>query len=314
MENIVGMKGRRNDYFRADAVQHIYQRSCDHGVIFYSVDDRLVYYSLAAVKARMHNVRITAASIMFTHIHQAASADSLQAIRAYLHDLDSAYSRLYNHHYSRTGRLFEKPPGRSQKTTLKEKRSNFIYISNNHVEKRLCLDAVQERWSLLAYAVSDHPFSSHLDIKRASKHLQKAVRLVDRRCEKLKGLEYSDLEKIFSTLNSTEFEQFVDYVISHYSWVDFTYGISLFGDYPKTLTAVRSTTGGEYEIREDYDTLSDVAYSEMIAYLQRAGRIKDVYTMNTSEKKSYVSDILRHTSATLYHLRKFFHYDTVAHS
>lgn len=306
------MRRRKSDYFRADAVQHIYQRSYDHGVIFYTLADRLVYYSLAAVKSKAHGVRITAASIMFTHVHQAAVAACLADIREYLHDLNSSYSRLYNCHYSRQGRLFEKPPGRSQKTTLKDKRSNFIYVSNNHVEKRLCSEAVQERWSLLAYAISDHPFSAALDLKHASPTLQKAIRLVNRRYSKLKGLEYCDLEKILPSLDSTEREQFADYVISRYALVDFSYGINLFGDISQTLTAVSSTTGGEYEIREDYDSFSDTAYSEMIAYMQKSGRLKDVYSMNTTEKNSYLFDILRHTSATLYHLRKFFHEDSGA--
>lgn len=303
------MRRKKNVHFRTDAVQHIYQRAVDHGVIFYSLEDRLVYYTLAASKARKHHITVILASIMFTHIHQSVQTPSLAALRSYLHDLNSAFSRLYNFRYSRDGQLFERPIGHSQKVTSKDKRSNYVYIANNHVEKRLCNEAMQERWSFLAYAASDHPFSKSLSMEDSSKALQKAIRLADRRCLKLKSLEYSDLERILPSLNQVEYEQFIDYVISRFAWIDFSKGIAMFGGLSNMITAVNSTTGGEYDISEDYDSLPDKAYVEMTDLMARIGKSREVYSMNMADKSALSLHMLKHTSASIHHIRKFFHED-----
>lgn len=301
------MRRRKSAFWGVDAFQHIYQRASDHGVIFYTIEDRLVYYTLAAVNAKSHNVKIVAASIMYTHIHQAVQASSLADVRAYLRDTDSSFSRLYNFHYSRSGRLFEKPPGMSQKVSLKQKRSLLIYIANNHVEKRLCSEAIQERWSFLAYARSNNPFSDEFDGNAASALLKRACRLVDRRVAKLKGLEYCDLERILPQLNPVEYEQFVDYVIRTYSWIDFGPFLKLFGGFDQMITAVNSTTGGEYDIKEEYDCFSDLPYSYLADKMQMTGMISKIYSMHQNERTSCMFDALKNRIVSFHHLEKFFH-------
>lgn len=302
------MKGKIRE-FSPGAIQHIYQRAIDRGVIFYTVEDRLVYYTLAAVNSKKHGVRVYSASIMFTHLHQGVQARTMNILRAYLRDSNCAFVRLYNNRHSRTGRLFEKPPGCSQKETSKDKRSNEIYIFNNHVEKKLCSRAVEERWSLLAYALSDHPFSKELDFKKASKTLQKAIRLVDRRIKKLKGLEYTDLDKILPNLDVTEHEQFIDYVISQYAWIDFSAAESLFEDRESMILAIDSTTGNEFDINEEYSKLSDSPYQELVNFAAEEGVLNDIFGLDASPKANLIMNAYRNTSAKLYHLRKFFHED-----
>lgn len=294
--------------FSSQATHHIYQRCASHGVLFYTVEDRLVYYTLAACKAKKHGIIVSAAALMYTHIHQSVHAPSLNALRAYLHDTGSSFSRLYNHHYGRHGRLFEKDPGRSQKYSSKDKRSNLAYVYNNHVEKGLCARAVEERWSLIAYACSTHPFSEKIVKRKASKALLKAIRLVNRRAEALKAMEYCDLEKVFDQLVGEEREQFIDYVISRYAWIDYSYAVAHFDSLSAMIIALDTMTGGEYEIREDYTKLKDTGYQELIQMAEKTGLLKDVFRMSTEEKIDAAYLLDRMTRAHPDHLRRFFHF------
>ena len=304
--------------FSPSALQHVYQRAVDKGVIFYTTEDRIVYYTLASVKAKRHAVTVPAASLMFTHIHQSAQAHSLGELRDYLHDVDTAFSRRYNNRYRREGRLFDKPAGMAQKSSLKSKKSNLIYVYNNHVEKRLCTSAAQERWSLVAYAFSDHPFSEKIDPGEASGTLKKAMRLVDRRLKKLKPLGYDDLRKILPQLDGKEGEQFIDYVISRYRWVDFDAAAAHFGTLDAMMTAMDSTTGGEYDIREEHTNLPDTPYRELVAMVKDQGLLGQIYTMGAGQLDELIWLAARARAgagagasaaafATRHHIESFFH-------
>lgn len=305
------MKGQIKDRFNPSAVHHIYQRSKDKGVIFYSLEDRLVYYTLLASKARRRGVRVVALSVMFTHIHQSLIVGSLKELRNYLHDVDTSMSKIYNNRYHRSGRLFEKPPGRSMKTSPKAIRSNLIYVFNNHTEKKICSQATEERWAFLAYAFSDYPFSERIDREKAErkpgKSLWKSLNLVDRRVRKKQNLDYGDLDRILPKLDAIEKEQFIDYVISSYALVDFSFSTSHFGSLESFVIAVNSSAGGEYDIKEDYTSDSDVAYCQLLNYTDAVDKVRDIYTMPVSSRGDLALDALRHTTASLYQLRKFFH-------
>lgn len=301
---------RKKRKFSPYATQHIYLRCRDLGVLFYSIQDRLVYYTLAATHSRKKRVRIVAASFMFTHIHQSADAPTKQDLECYLRNTDSAYSRLYNaYHGRKEGQLFDKPPGRSQKFSYKDKKTNLIYVFNNHVEKGLCRKAIQERWSFLAYAFSDHPFSEKIDLKTASRTLCRALRLVDRRVGKNKALEYADLDRIMPLLDAVETEQFIDYVISRYALIDFSAAVSLFESAEDMVRAVNSTTGGEYDISEDYSVMKDTPYVELTEFFSRNGMLGRIFTMSPGEKMDCMMAAKRYTDASDEHLKRFFHID-----
>lgn len=303
------MKGRKRR-FSPYATQHIYHRCKDLGVLFYSTKDRIVYYTLAATHARKKRIRVLAASLMFTHLHQSVQAPSKRDLECYLRNTDSAFARLYNKHYSRKEEcLFDKPPGCSQKMTAKEKKANLIYVFNNHVEKGLCRDPRQERWSFLAYAFSDHPFSEIIDLKHVSKALRKALRLVDRRVIRNKALEYADLDRIFSALNAVEGEQFIDYVISRYAWIDFKATVSHFESAEDMVKAINSITGGEYDINEDYSSQTDVDYTELVTFAADNYLSDRILSMSPDEKLDWALAAKRSTCASDDHLRKFFHID-----
>lgn len=293
--------------FDSGALHHIYQRAVDLGVIFYSDKDRLVYYTLAAVKSKQHNVRVAAAAIMYTHIHQSVQVDGVHAIDGYLHDLNTSFARLYNHHYSRKGELFQKPPGKSQKLSSKTKRSNIIYVFNNHVEKGLCQRAENERWSLLAYATSESPFSQPLNVKTCSRRLLRAKKLVDRRVDTGKALEYIDLDGLFSELSETEREQFIDYSIIRYSLIDFRMAASLFDGMQNLIISVHSSVGNEYDIKEDRTKFKDTAYVKLCKYAHSNGFLMSIYSMDDKKRREIIQKTKRETGICDFLIGRFFH-------
>ncbi len=291
--------------FFPDAIQHIYQRAVDRGVIFFHVEDRLVLLTSAAVNKRKYGIIIPAYAIMFTHIHLSAISRSMHLLSKYLQDTNSTVSRAYNAEYSRTGQLFERPPGISQKKSWKDKKSNIIYVYNNHVEKKLCAKAIDERWSLLAYAFSDHPFSE--PIVKPSKALAMAMKLVDRRVAKGHPLKYKDLHRAFSRLDSIETEQYIDYIISRYALVDYGAAAKYFEDAGSMVTAIDSTTGGEFNIKEDFYNAPDTPFIELGEWFRKHSNAKSPYELAESEKLYMVARAKRETSAWDTHLRRFFH-------
>lgn len=297
----------KNFKFHSSAIQHIYQRAIDKGVVFYTDSDRLVYYTLAAVHARKQKIRIGAAALMFTHTHQSVLAPSLAALRSYLQDTNSSFSRRYNQYHQRKGFLVCKNPGRAEKKTSKEKRSNIIYVYNNHVEKKLCKTAIEERWSFLAYVKSDHPFSEEIDFKHCSKTLRKATKLVDRRICRQKGLWYSDFDRILPNLNCKEYEQFLDYIISRYKWIDFSIMEELFGNVESAIIAIDSSTGSEYEITEEFSNLPDTAYTELVKFAKAEDYFDYIFSADMERKKMMMQKAIKTTKASAHHLKSFFH-------
>lgn len=301
------MKGSFKLKYSQSDVLHIYQRSVDKGVIFYTLEDRLVYYTVSACKAKKYGVKVSAAAIMFTHIHQSIQVSSLEVVQKYLHDSDTAFSKMYNNRYHRKGRFFQNRPGVSRKSSAKAIRSNLIYVFNNHVEKGLCQRAEHERWCFLPYSVSENPFSEPLCRKRCGKELRKFLNLVDRRLKKYQNLTYRDLDKILPRLRTQEKAQFVDYIVWKYAWVDFSLSLSMFGSLNALLVAAASTSGGEYDIQEEFSKESDVAYMNLINYAERAGFINKVYSTQFSNLTDMAYEIRKRTGASMSQLRKFFH-------
>lgn len=300
------MRGLKNKFNR-NSIQHLYLRADDLGMIFYSVIDRLVYYTVSACVAKRHNITVAAASLMFTHMHQSVIADTLEAIECYLHDSNTSFARMYNNHYGRKGKLFRERPGIAQKYSTKDKRTNLIYVFNNQVEKKLCARAIEERWDFLPYFVSDHPFSAPIDLEKASKPLRQALKLVDRRVSKGKPLKYKDFDRIFAQLQPDEIEQFVDYVITQYKWIDYSIATSLFGNTDSLIKAIDSTTGSEYSINEEFTARDDTQYLRLLKHSNANGLISTIYTMEDSQKEEIANQLHNRYNFDKLILSKFFH-------
>lgn len=286
---------------------HIYQRAIDCGVIFYDVIDRLVFYTIAAVMSKKYGVTVEAASIMFTHTHQSVCVDSVETLSFYLRDTGSVFSRLYNRRYNRAGKLIQCHSGRAKKSSSKSIRTNLIYVFNNHVEKGLCKKAIEERWSFLAYSLSNNPFSAEIDPNSCSKNLKKAMRVVYRKSRQNKYLTYTDFKHVLPLLDKNETEQFVDYVISQYFWIDFHSAARHFNSTELMLLAIDSTTGSEYNIKEDKSPGSDMAYKNMIDFAQKNNFLEKIFTLSPDEQVYYSKKMFRVINSTLWQIKKFLH-------
>ena len=302
------MRSRKKN-FTPDALQHIYQRNIDCGVIFYTMEDRLVYYTTAAVNAVKHEIVVYAGAIMFTHIHQSCQAKSKKQLESYLHDTDTSFARAYNHKYQRHGKLFREKPGIAQKKSDKDKRTNIIYVLNNHVEKKLCQTASDEQWCFLAYALSESPFS--VPIQNPSPALRQAMALVDRRKRRNQILRYKDLHRIFQVLDDTEKKQFIDYTIVKYAWVNHRATMSFFGDMDALLVALNSTTGSEYGQKEDYYNAPDTPFVSLIKMAESQAFLKRIYTLDKEEKADLIIKAANLPSVRVSHLTRFFHQEIV---
>jgi len=133
------------------------------------------------------------------------------------------------------------------------------------------------------------------------------MNLVDRRVNKCQNLSYSDLDKILTCLDDSEKEQFVDYVIWKYAWVDFSLAIKQFGSTEALIVATDSTSGGEYDIHEEYSRESDVTYQRLIKYAEIRGVLLKVYSSDPSERADMAVDAHRRIGASLLLLKKFYH-------
>ena len=75
--------------FRQGAVQHIYQKTINGFLIFYSTRDCLVFFTILATAARRYHVRILGICLMVDHVHILAEARSKRDIDLFVR-LDKA--------------------------------------------------------------------------------------------------------------------------------------------------------------------------------------------------------------------------------
>lgn len=140
--------------------------------------------------------------------------------------------------------------------------------------------------------------------------MRNAVREIDATADQNKPLKYIQLRRIFKKLSSQEKEQIVDYIITRYSPFDYENLLSFYGSYQKMTIAMESNTGGEYDLKEEYDHDSHLAYGEMIDCLKK--RMGDrfssaIISMSAEEKKRLFSELQHATSATPRQICKFLH-------
>ena len=183
-------------------------------------------------------------------------------------------------------------------------------MENNPVERKLVEVAEEYRWNYLAYAESDHPFSEKLVIRKARWPLQKAVKEVKAQFKAGKPMGYAQLERLFQPLDRKERLQLTDFIITTYNVIDYQATIKCFDSYEKFLTAVHSTTGSEYDMKEHFVGKSDVCYNQMTTLLLREGLLKDIHdllAMNVEEKYELFLLIQRSISALPEQVAKFLH-------
>lgn len=275
--------GRRK--YLKDIVNHCYHRAADGGVIFYTVSDYLVWFTIICTKARKHNVTILAMCPMPDHVHLSVVTSQKKTLSAFMSEYAHDFAVEHNVASHRKGDFFQHPFGSAPKVGAKKARTNIIYIANNPVERQLVEKAEDYRWTFLAYAVSDHPFSDKLIRDKASQYLRRVLDEVDGLRKADRPINYARLKRFFSKLNRRESLQLTDYIISKYNAIDYDVALSFFkGSYESMLMAIHSTTGSEYDLNEPFVGKSDVYYNQMTGIIMRECGVKDIHEILSYDK------------------------------
>lgn len=295
--------------YKNGVCNHIYQRTINRFNIFYNLSDYLSYYTIFAMMAIKYEVVVFGLCLMIDHIHMLVQTRDRKTLSDFVSIVTSVFVRQYNEDIGRRGPLFEERFGSAPKSDRKRLVSAIIYLSNNPVEKRVCVRAEEYRWNFLAYMSSEFPFSSKVNRKTARNILRKALRVVDWHRSQGKYLSSSLLSDLMSGMTAEEKDQLTDYIIVRYNVIAYENLSRIFGSYGQLLIAVHSTTGSEYELDEYIDRLPDSVYQEMIGYLlDRYGdRVRKV-TQLSSREKFHLAECLRlQTQAPMRQIFKFLH-------
>lgn len=269
-----------NRLFISGCLNHCYQRTRDRGVLFYTVSDHLLFFTIFCTMAARHKVQVVKLVQMPDHIHHSTYAYDDVHLANFVRDYTSVFVREYNRAFHRSGPLFDVPFGSAPKKGDKAVRTNLIYLDNNPVERKLVSQAEDYRWNYLAYATSDHPFSDKIRLRQASMPLRRALKRIKAMHSSDRYLPYSLLYRLFQSLpDNRERNQLTDYIISTYSIIRHDLAIRYFGSLEQELIAAHSTTGSEYDINESFIGKSDALYAVFSSIVLRSGMIKDLHEL-----------------------------------
>ena len=262
---------------KPSVLNHCYQRAENGMLLFYCVSDYLVFFTHYCVLARRYKIHVLSICLMPDHVHDSVLVDSGRNLSCFKQKVNSDFARAHNPVCHSKGRLFEKSYGIAPKIGDKAERTNLIYVGNNGVERKLCKKAEEYRWSFIAYAISPNPFSDKLVIRKARWPMRCAVKEVKTYFKAGMPLNYTQLKRLSDPLNDSEKAQLVYFIISLYNVIDYKEAISRFDSYDKMLTAMHSTTGSEYEIKEEFTGYSDSYYVKMARYVLQIPGVEDVH-------------------------------------
>lgn len=269
---------RHGRFFQQDILTHCYQRTQDGGLIFYAYSDYLVWFTVLCTEARKRDVQILALCPMPDHVHLSVTASCQEQFSGFMGEYSRRFSRARNQALGLSGELFQHSFGSAVKTGAKKARTNLIYVGNNPVERQLASQAEQYRWTFLAYASSDHPFSEKLVLRRASRALQGAIREVSAQFKMGKPLSYMLLRRLFSPLSNEERQQLTDFIIVTYNVIDYDAALRYFDNsLENMLTAMHSTTGSEYDLNEPFCGKSDLPYLKMNTLIRQHLQLDDIH-------------------------------------
>ena len=274
--------------FRCGQVHHVYIRGKNGWVIFYSLEDCILFYTMYMSLAKRYGIKVYAFCIMPNHVHSAESAPDESSFVTFHMHLESQFAREYNMHHGRKGTLFEPAFGFAPKLVGKKVRETLSYILNNPVVGGLSNNALEYRWNILAYCENNHPFSIPTRLSSATKPFRRAIKIVDGQLERGLHLRYGMLESIFAMVSRSEKQQLIDHIISRYNRLDYSILEDNYGSFERALLVFDSSSGSEHDIQEDWDDYS--VYTDMIKTASSLG--EDMRACNFEGKTKTELDYL----------------------
>ena len=294
----------------SEQVFHVYQRTEDGGLLFYSATDFLVYYTVFSKYARRNGLRVLALCQMYDHIHSIVSVTNPRMLSCFYRECNIAFSKEFKRFNLLDGPLFESPFGRAEKKGEKRIRTALAYVYNNPVERKICARAEDYQWNYLAYAKTDHPFSDPIVLRKASHPMRMALQEIGAVRRRDGYLRHAQLNRLFASLTWAQKKQLADAVIRQWSCIDYNALSSYYDSFEAMLTAFASNTGSEYDIKERFDPWSDRMYGRMSALLIKKGMVRrpsEVIGMNKDRKFELLRFLSGAIMATPHQIGKYLH-------
>ena len=302
------MKGRIS--FRQGAVQHIYQRTHNGYLIFYSGRDCLVFFTIISMAARRCGIRVIGLCLMVDHIHVLVEASSKEQLSRFVHLYTMSFSKAFHQEYPQADLAFCSPFGRASKVGEKKIKTAISYLYNNPVEKQLCDRAELSRWNFLAYATNKHPFSEKLIENKARWNLRNALHEIRMDYAQGRPLNYAQLARITKPLTKIELAQLSDFIIKTYNFIDYESLKSHYRSFDDMVLAINTNTGSEYDLKEDFVAGSDRIYTKMTSFLLQSKEftnIGDLLRRPAEERRQLWTPLSIRTGANDRQLSKYLH-------
>jgi|GEM_PF-116314 len=290
---------------------HVYQNTEEGHVIFYTMKDKLFFYTLVAVLLKRYGLKAVSISLMPDHYHLLVYAWSGEELRPFVRDLNAIYAKGFNRSAGITGKMFREPVGFAVKTGVKERMSAINYVHNNPVVKKLDRSAASGTWNFLAYAKSPNPFSAKIQRNRCRLVLRKALSEVDSLERQGRWLSPPVLDRLFAPLSREEKQQLFDYIASKYAAIDYNDAAAYFGSVDAMISAADQNSGSEYDIDEIFETRDDRPYLTLAAVLLEEGICRDdpkeVLARPYGERLDMFTVLKARSGATFRQMEKFLH-------
>ena len=291
---------------------HIYQRSVNGDVIFYTLLDFLVFYSIFSVYVRKYGIKVLGLAIMYNHLHVLASASERSKVEPLISSSTSYFAKAYNLDSGMNGPIFHRPFGSAVKLGDKNIRTAAGYLYNNHTNKKLCDKAEEIRWNFLAFAHNSHPFSKPIVRKEATHALRNALKEIDANRKADRPLKYATLRRLYKPLGKEEKEQLTDYIITAYNAIDYAALENLYRSPEDMLYSFNANTFNEYDIEEDSEERSgdDRVYNRLAKQVLALGRfasVKDILRLSDYERFRLAVELHAHTGVPYKQIGAFVH-------
>ena len=269
-------------------INHCCQRADSNYLLFYTVSDFLVFFTIVCVMVRKLKVRLLSLVLMYDHYHMSVISKGAKQLSSFISACTKAFVAENNPICHRSGQLFQHSFLSVPKKGDKAARTNLIYLGNNAVERRIVKKAEDYRWGFLAYAKSKNPFSEPLVIRRASWPMRKAITEVRSHYKAGRYLNYAVLKRISAPLNKREQLQLTDFIIDTYNVIDYDAAIRFFDSWEDMILSMHATTGNEYDLNEVFIGKSDEHYPRLIRLTLTKTGLKDIHDVfDLSENRRY---------------------------
>ena len=247
---------------------------------------------------------------MPNHVHSNEQAPSEKNFFEFHKALNRDFTQTYNEEHCRKDALFMKPFGFAPKTVGKRIRDNIAYIVNNAVVGNLVKDVDKYKWNLMAYRNSNHPFSSKIVLRKASRRLRKSVELLQYYYDRKMPLNYNRQRMLFKSLSSEEIVQLTDLITSLHNCLDYKAIARLYdGNVENVVLLAKKNSGSEHDIPEDFEDYS--AYQSMMRIALEYGI--DLKTCNfetmSSKDLQKMSEVFSRLRYSPKQIQKFLHLD-----